>query len=77
MSEAVPSVNGHEYRKVDGQWVMPFVEGKPLDKALQVLAHNICGTAHPTEQINMTGWMSMEGQFLVSCAHCKMKVYEF
>lgn len=66
-----------DYRMVDGQYVMPFVEGRSFDKALQAVAHNICATAHPLVQINMTGWVSIDGQFLVSCAHCKMKVYDF
>lgn len=54
---------------------MDKIDGKSLDKALQILAHNRCSTLHPDEQIHMTGWIgSAEGIFIVSCAWCKMHV---
>lgn len=56
---------------------MSSVSGENLSIAMQAIAHNICNTLHPETQINMTGWMSMNGQFLVSCAYCKGKVYDF
>lgn len=54
---------------------MSPIDGRPLSKALQVWAHNLCNTLHPDDQINMTGWLSIDGEFLVSCAACKNTVY--
>lgn len=56
---------------------MQPVGAKALDLAMQLLAHDICNTIHPDDQIHMSGWLTHEGQFIVSCAHCKMKVYNF
>ena len=48
------------------------LEDKARWKMLQALAHELCHAAHPEFQMGCTGWMSLDGNFLVSCATHKM-----
>lgn len=45
-------------------------------KMLQALAHDLCAAAHEDFQMGCTGWMSLDGEFLVSCATHKMLAME-
>jgi len=40
-----------------------------------VLADALCEATHPDLRVTMTGFVSVDGRFYVSCATCKSAVY--